>query len=89
MSNTDIWTKENCKMKVSGDGTVMYLSRRSSILLFKKNILSTFEKNITAKKHAENMKTFQIEKKHEKKKHETHAKLHLHAWSLLCFPSKL
>ena len=22
-------------------------------------------------------------------KHETHAKLHLHAWSLLCFPSKL
>ena len=54
-------------MKVSGDGTVMYLSRRSSILLFKKNILSTFEKNITAKKHAENMKTFQIEKKHEKK----------------------
>ena len=23
------------------------------------------------------------------KKHETHAKLHLHAWSLLCFPSKL
>ena len=39
VSNTDIWTKENCKMKVIGDGTVLYLSRRSSVFLFKKNIL--------------------------------------------------
>ena len=46
VSNTDIWTKENCKMKVTGDGTVLYLSRRSSVFLFKKNILSTFEKNM-------------------------------------------
>ena len=46
VSNTDIWTKENCKMKVIGDGTVLYLSRRSSVFLFKKNILSTFEKNM-------------------------------------------
>ena len=34
MSNTDSWTKENGKMKISGDCTVLYLSRMSSILLF-------------------------------------------------------
>ena len=33
-------------MKVSGDCTVLYLSRMSSILLFKKNILSKFDKTM-------------------------------------------
>ena len=36
MSNSDSLTKENGKMKVSGDCTVLNLSRMSSILLFKK-----------------------------------------------------
>ena len=77
MSNTDSWTKENGKMKVSSDCTVLYSSRMSSILLFKKIFCQSLTKTwYSSKKHAENMKTFQVEKKHEKKK-EKHAKLQL------------
>ena len=46
MSNTDSWTKENDKMNVSGDCNLLYLSRMNSILLFKKNIWSNFDKNM-------------------------------------------
>ena len=45
MSNTDSWTKENGKINVSGDYTVLYWSRWSSILLFKKTFCQ-FEKNM-------------------------------------------
>ena len=72
MSNADSWTKENGKMKVSGDCTVLHLSRMSSILLFIKIFCQSLTKTwYSTKKHAENVKTFQIEKKHEK-----HAELH-------------
>ena len=46
MSNTDSWTKENDEMNVSGDCNLLYLSRMNSILLFKKNIWSNFDKNM-------------------------------------------
>ena len=64
MSNTDSWTKENGKIKVSGDYTVLHLSRMSSILLFKKTFCHSLRKTwYSSKNQAENMKTFQIEKK--------------------------
>ena len=67
MSNTDSWTKENGKMKVSGDYTVPYLSRMSSVLLFKKTFCHSLRKTwYSSKNQAENMKTFQIEKKNMK-----------------------
>ena len=63
MSNSDSWTKENDKMKVSGDCTILYLSRMSSILLFKKIFCQSLTKTwYSSKKHAENMKTFQTKK---------------------------
>ena len=65
MSNTDRWIKKNDKMKVSSDCTVLYLSRMSSIWLFRKMFSESLKKIwYSSKKHAENTKTFHIEKKH-------------------------
>ena len=63
------------------DGVQFYYLKK----LFYQHLKKTYYSKKTCWKH-ENIPN---REKTWKKKHETHAKLHLHAWSLLCFPSKL
>ena len=66
MSNIDSWTKENGKMKVSGDCTVLYLSRMSSILLFKNIFCQSLTNMIFQQKNM--LKTYKHSKYRKKLK---------------------